>query len=432
MAAQIDVKRQGWVIIVAIIALTVAIGYIVLSYVQKQNARPSQLTRVQTSHERPGAESERYSEILDKYNRKNADDAEHEGDTYLSVLSSKIDDVPIEDTPKTKPAPPPQQIQPQVIYQQAPRRNDPKDTDDRMKNLLGNWTSQPHAVAHVSDGAAYAKTIAPATREASNIKQAAMTTIDPPAQKVVGDFEMLPALLDTDLDTDEQSVVRATIPTGKYKGAVVYAMGYKRVTNSVDMTFTYMKLAGRSYKITAKAVDQQSGRTTLSGEVNNRYFSRIILPAIAGGIGRAGQLYEQSAAQNIITPQGGVIQTYPENPSGRAVAGTILGGIGAQAGRVLASDAAQMPIKQVLIPAGTTIGVLFIGPVLATDDVAIDATGPNRLNPNEIDLGQPASPMPKMPVDYGYDYGGYNGSYPTPMHGFYPPGYYPQSQYVTR
>jgi intracellular multiplication protein IcmE len=179
-------------------------------------------------------------------------------------------------------------------------------------------------------------------------------------------------------------MVRADIPSGKYAGAQVYAMGYKRISNSVDLTFTFMKWKSHAYKITAKAVDPLTMRTALSGEVNNRYFSRIIIPAIAGGIGRTGQLYEQANAQNIITPQGQVIQTYPSTPNSAAVIGTIIGGIGSQAGQVLANDAANMPVKQILISKGQTIGIQFIGPVLVNDEVAATLNEPidmTNLNP---------------------------------------------------
>ena len=68
-----------------------------------------------------------------------------------------------------------------------------------------------------------------------------------------------------------------------------------------------------------------------------------------------------------------MIQTYPDNPQWRQVTGTVVGGIGRHAGNVLANDAANLPVKQVLVERGTTIGIQFIGPVLASDDLALGA-----------------------------------------------------------
>lgn len=296
---------------------------------------------------------------------------------------------------------------------------------------MANWAPVPHSTARVStDSVDYAKSLTHESEAPAQVQQAAAAAAA--KVKVVEDFALVPAMLQTAIDTDENSVVRAYIPNGQYAGAVVFAMGYKRITNSVDMTFSYMQWQGHSYKVTAKAMDQTTMRTALSGDVNKRYFSRIIIPAIAMGIGRTGQLFEQGAAQNIITPQGGVIQTYPSTPSWSAVGGTIAGGMGQQAGQVLANDAANMPVKQVLIQKDTPIWIQFIGPVLASDDVAAGATGPTQprqpMAPGTDPLGavgQPASQPPKLNVSpvAPSGYGGYSNT-PYNMPGYTPPSYY--------
>ena len=364
MSMQPDVGRQSKAMAVAIVLLVVAIGYVASTYFFGRTATPSKVSKIQTSGKgTESKESEQYTQLLNKYNDKNADKALEKGDTYVSALSERVQDVPIEQ-PKPEPKPP------TIIYNYP--KPDPqveqhkqKEVAVQMESLVNAWTPVPHTSARVSaDSIEYAKSIS-TENDWSQIQQVTSDKI-----KVVEDFALVPAILQTAIDTDENSVVRAYIPTGKYKGAVLFAMGYRRLSETVDMTFTYMQWQGRSYKVTAKAVDQDTMRTALSGEVNNRYFSRIILPALAAGIGKAGQLYEQSGTRNVITPQGGVIQTYPENPEWRQVTGTVVGGIGRHAGNVLANDAANLPVKQVLVERGTTIGIQFIGPVLASDDLA--------------------------------------------------------------
>lgn len=374
MSMQPDVGRQSKVTVISIVLLVIAMGYVAATYFFGRTTTPSKVSKIQTSGKgTQSKESEQYTQLLNKYNDKNADKALERGDTYVSALSERVQDVEIE-PPKPEPKPP------TIIYNypkpdpQVEQRHQ-KEVAVQMESLVNNWTPVPHTSARVSaDSIEYAKSIS-TENDWAQIQQVASNKI-----KVVEDFALVPAILQTSIDTDENSVVRAYIPTGKYKGAVLFAMGYRRLSETVDMTFTYMQWQGRSYKVTAKAVDQDTMRTALSGEVNNRYFSRIILPALAAGIGKAGQLYEQSGTRNVITPQGGVIQTYPEDPEWRQVTGTVVGGIGRHAGNVLSNDAANLPVKQVLVEKGTTIGIQFIGPVLASDDLAEGAQQPGSIN----------------------------------------------------
>ncbi|APO88886.1 conjugal transfer protein TraO [Xanthomonas euvesicatoria pv. euvesicatoria] len=432
MSTQSDVGRQSKVVVIGVIVAASAISYIAATYFADSTRKQSQISNVQTQGRgTPTKESEQYSQVLDKYNRTKANDAEQSGQSYLSVLSSRTNKV--NEQPASAP-----QAQPQVVYYQQPaQQQNPqqdqqrqKEVADQMQGLMANWAPVAHGTARVStDSVDYAKSL---TRVSANeeTQQAAAAAAAAAKVKVVDDFALVPAMLQTAIDTDENSVVRAYIPNGQYAGALLFAMGYKRITNTVDMTFSYMKWQGHSYKITAKAMGQDTMRTALSGDVNNRYFSRIIIPAIAMGIGRTGQLFEQSAAQNIITPQGGVIQTYPSTPKWGAVGGTIAGGIGNQAGQVLANDAANMPVKQVLIPKDTPIWIQFIGPVLASDDVAAGATGPTQpvqpMQPGTDPLGavsQPASQPPRQNFPSVAPNSGY-GNTPYNMPGDTRPAYY--------
>jgi intracellular multiplication protein IcmE len=424
-SAQSDVGRQSKVVVIGIVVTCLTLGYIVITWFGNGLNKPSQISAMQTvGRGTTTKESEHYSQVLNRYNRAKASSAEQTGESYLSVLSNRTNNVAEQPASQSQAQPQSQHSQQQVVYyqQMAPQnasqdQQRAKEIADQTAGLMSNWSPVAHTTARVSsDGVDYASSITRMVDRTADSLQtqqsnaAALATI-----KIIEDFALIPALLDTDIDTDENSMVTAHIPSGQYAGAKVFAMGYKRLTNTVDMTFTFMKWQGRSYKITAKAVDQISMRTALSGEVNNRYFSRIILPAIAMGIGRAGQLYEQASAQNIVTPQGGVIQTYPSTPSATAVGSTILGGIANQAGQVLANDAANLPAKQVLIARDTTIGIQFIGPVLASDDVAVSASGPGQQNPDISALSQPSQQLQRQnsqlaPQRFGNGYGQSNAA----------------------
>lgn len=434
MSTQADIGRQTKVTILAAAIAVAALGYAGYTWLNSRHQTSSNLGVI-SGDGKSGTtqESEAYRQVLEKYNHNNAKQAESNGQSYMSVMSTTQAN-PAEASDRAGTG---QQQQPQVnyYYQAAPQPQQPVERNKEMDKLvaqqvgafMSGWTVKTHGTGTTTQEQAYSQSIKPASLTGvggtAGSQGAAQTSNSragkAPDQVVVDGFFLTPALLKTELDTDENSMVTAEVPGGRLAGARVFAMGYKRLNETIDMTFTYMEWKGRSYKITAKAVDPESMRTALSGDVNNRYFSRIILPALALAIGKTGQLYERSASENIITSEGAVIQTYPTTPSGKAVAGTFAGGIGQQAGQVLANDAANMPQKQVIRPINSTIGIQFVGPVLASDQLEKDALMANQkaeLNTLGQPGGQPQQQYRLSPNAAGATnsngFGGYQGVSP--------------------
>jgi len=375
---QADIGRQSKVLLIGAAVALLAGGYIVATYREAAAAKQSSAVAIQPGHGTPAPESEHYSDVLNHYNKMNAASAEEKGDTYLSVMSSRSNAVPqrgATEPPRQGPdaptlqtapasAPPAAARSPQIDQKLNERIN------EQAQALMVNWSATSHTEGRSGDIGEAARAMAKAQNPAGTRTAAGAT----PAIKLVEDFVPIPAILDTEIDTDENSIVSAFMPSGDYEGAKVFAMGYKRVNNTVDMTFTFMKWKGHTYKINAKALDKDSLRSALSGDVNHRYFSRIIIPALAMGLGRAGQLFEQADTQTVVTPFGTVVRSQSGPPSGKAVTGTILGGAAQQAGQVLTQDAAQMPVKQVIVARHETIGVMFLEPVFATSETGTPAT----------------------------------------------------------
>lgn len=390
--AQKDIGRQSKYAILIVIGLCMVVGYIGLSYLTSNSEHKSQVSGLNNNSPAKTEETPNYSELLNNFNKQKAAEAKETGESYISVPSSKAEQVELsgkkEFPSQTQTAPQPQQ--------QAQTGNTTKELDPRVFDMIKLWDAETHETARKSeDGASYAKSLFSNQETQQGYVQTsstASTESNRPAIKIVEDFATVPAILKTDIDTDENSEVRASVQTGKYAGAELYALGYKRLNNSVDMTFTFMTFKGRSYKITAKAIDPNTERSALSGEVNNRYISRIILPSIASGIAKGGQMYEQSNTQTVITPQGGIVQTSPSGPTAAAIRGAVVGGMAGQTAQVMSNDAANMPVKQVLIAKNITIGIRFMGPVLSTDELAPGASelDPQKNSAFEV-LGSPAS-----------------------------------------
>lgn len=385
---QADIGRQSKVLLVGAAVALLAIGYIFATYREAAAAKQSSAVAIQQSHGTPAAESEHYSDVLNHYNKKNAATAEEKGDTYLSVMSSRSNAVPEHGAAAAQRAqnqlstaqPTPPASSPQQVAARAPQvdQKHRELINNQAQALMVNWTATSHTDGRTGDAGETTRPVVATQSTGGTRTSAGVAT----PQKLVDDFVPIPAILETEIDTDENSIVSAFIPSGDYVGATVFAMGYKRINNTVDMTFTSMKWKGHTYKINAKALDKDSLRSALSGDVNHRYFSRIIIPALALGLGRAGQLFEQADTQTIVTPFGTVVRSQNGPPSGKAVVGTILGGAAQQAAQVLTQEAAQTSTKQIIVARKETIGIMFLEPVFnsseATGQAADTSTSPNK------------------------------------------------------
>lgn len=432
---QKEISRHSLLTICGLTALGVLILYVSYSWTTKETANATRLSPMGQTAGTSIEESHTYKKTLDDFNKKEADAAAKTGSTYISVMSSKQTPVGVvkdkDEAAVTPPTAPPASIYSAQTQSSGAVINEQHAEllREQIKTLLSAWTPVAHSTVKSSEDGVQVMNamLTPAVAATAQM----VTSSQSQGQIIVEPYALVPAILVTGIDTDENSVVSAYVPSGPYAGAEVFAMGYKRLNTTVDMTFTSMQWNGHAYKITAKPVDLDTGRTALSGEVNNRYFERIILPAIAGGIGNTGQLFARANSETVITPQGGAVQSF-RTPSSAAIAGSFASGMGIQAGQVLANDAANIAQKQVIVPAKTTIGIRFIGPVLASDDVAastvasnsgnavnpltqgIKATGTpvSTANPQRTQTIQPLPAVEMLPTPAMTGYGNYRTQVP--------------------
>lgn len=426
MPAQKEYQRQYLIIIIAVVVLVLIVVYVGWGYFGTTTTAESQFSPVSTAGKgTPTAESKKYSEDLQTYNDHNATKALEHGSTYVSSLSTS--ETKVKDPAADIAQPPPGErkvavpatVTTPVGYGATPNtgnRNLSKADQASLQAMFVQWAganansngySAGITKASVEDEPTYAASLAVPSADA--IARAASSRLSSSAmqdalkqQLIVVPYAQTYAVLSTEIDTDETSLVRAVVPDGMpYGGAELYATGYKRLQNDVDMTFDAMVYQGRAYKVTAKPVDMTSNRTALSGEVRHHYFARIVLPALANGIGNTAQMFATAGSQNVVTPQGGVISTTPTSPSARNIAGTFVGGAGQSAGQVLTQEAAQIPVKQTIIRKGEVIGIQFIGVVTAADDMAIAASSGKTAEASPavaatVSLPAPSPSMPRQ------------------------------------
>jgi intracellular multiplication protein IcmE len=198
--------------------------------------------------------------------------------------------------------------------------------------------------------------------------------------QLVAGLEILPGQLASPVDTDKTKYISVYIVGGKLDGAfltgeaVLSAQG-----EDVSAHMTAMNLKGRSYKIDAVLLNEQSASDALNADIDHRPFSRFVMPVLVAGL---------AGASTYFTARGTTATTYI--PGTVVVGGTTVNGNAVvQAPSPSASQAMDQGIGKGIeksvqlaeretqryanrpnrgtLDARTAIGVLFRRPVMAND-----------------------------------------------------------------
>ncbi|MCS5801803.1 conjugal transfer protein TraO [Klebsiella pneumoniae subsp. pneumoniae] len=179
----------------------------------------------------------------------------------------------------------------------------------------------------------------------------------------------MPGSVDFGIDSDNNNspaVVR--LYTGPYKGAVLKASQAKLGGDGVVIHMTTMYWNRKNYRVDAYALKDDTLMANVATDVNHHYMSRILLPSIAAGIGKAGDLYADANTE-ILTNGYSTVTSHAGMPDGEAVAGVVAGGAASNAADVLKSDAAKISPTQVTVDAGQAVYVEFMAAVTTADEI---------------------------------------------------------------
>lgn len=200
-----------------------------------------------------------------------------------------------------------------------------------------------------------------------------------------------PGLIDIGVDSDNSTTpVLASIRTGLYAGAQLKAPdGARLAGDGVVIHLTEMAWRGVNYRVDAYALHDETLLANVATEVDHRYASRIILPAILKGIGSVGEMYSQANTQ-VVTNGFNTQTVRPDVPDGGAVAGAIVGGAAGQAAKVLSADAARVPPTQATIKPGQVVAIQFMRGVYAGDAI-VPGQGGESVRPSVTQSLQPAA-----------------------------------------
>lgn len=117
--------------------------------------------------------------------------------------------------------------------------------------------------------------------------------------------DSLYASIDMSINTDEPSVVFATILSGKLRGGMLF--GAARLNPNETITIEFDKLSMPRMKqmpFRGVVIDSATGRAALSGTVNRKIFSRYIMPIVASVAATYGDLLAKQGQTSTVVAGG--------------------------------------------------------------------------------------------------------------------------------
>lgn len=361
-------------------------GYVGWGWMQQSAVPDSQynLNRVANNAPVSAQESRQYRELLKLSNQQGAQAAESEGNSFVASLSEsqQMDDTPV--IPRVAPAPVTLNTQTDSSQYGTDQQG---GLNDEQKQQITNLLTQLNARWQTSDmqlanafGSEGQDGQSPFSQWAQSVPGLVSSPPQPAPQGTAGTsattaasrinipgLSRYPGTIDTAIDSDNpESKVIAVIPAGKLQGAQLAAPNVQLAGDGVIVNFKTLAFKGMTCTIDAYAQDDETQRSSIASDVNHRYVTRIILPALANGIGKVGQLYEDSNTQ-ILTTNSGTVTGRTGSPDSKAVAGVIAGGIGQQTAQVMTQDASRLPVTQVNVDRRQVVSILFMKPVTDKD-----------------------------------------------------------------
>ncbi|MCP5426434.1 MAG: hypothetical protein H6970_15425 [Gammaproteobacteria bacterium] len=191
--------------------------------------------------------------------------------------------------------------------------------------------------------------------------------------------DILYAVLQTAINSDEPGPVRAKVTGERFKGAILLGMlkNFPPVTGSrperVLVSFNYLTTPDRvTHNIQGYAIDLDTARTALATGVDHHYLSRwgsLIAASFLEGYGNA---VRYSNSTTTVGPLGNVVTVGNGNIDNEAIAREALGTVGERL-----ADAVQENYQRpntISVEAGTGLGVLIVAPTVEQENTATAAS----------------------------------------------------------
>lgn len=189
------------------------------------------------------------------------------------------------------------------------------------------------------------------------------------AQAIIKTGDIMFAVLDTSVNSDEPGPILATIVTGKLKGAkLIGSFNLPSNADKMVITFNTMSVSGaaKTISISAYAIDPNTARTALASRTNHHYLMRygsLFASSFLQGFGNA---FQSANTTITIGGTGGGNNITVANGVGRSTLENAVIGL-ATVGKAWSQQAQQLfnTPTTVEVYSGTGLGILF------TQDVTI-------------------------------------------------------------
>ncbi len=173
------------------------------------------------------------------------------------------------------------------------------------------------------------------------------------------------AQLVVEANSDAPGPIMAEVMSGRFTGARVIGQ-FEATRDYLVLKFTKLTYRRKDYSIDAVALDPNSTLPGLVTEKDNRYFSRVILPAAAGFLEGFGSAI--SAPSNSVVTENGNVIVFEESKQG--VKDGIYRGLSeaAQTAGSFFRDEAAATRPLIRVAAGTPMGLFFVNSM--TDNIS--------------------------------------------------------------
>ncbi|MDE4745148.1 DotG/IcmE/VirB10 family protein [Enterobacter hormaechei] len=357
----------------AFILFAIATMWIVSVSSKPSEESKSQMARITSRQDISTGENKAYTKQIETFNARKAEEATKSGSSWISIPAYY--DIKI-DTPAQKRARAPvkqtafkEPESSKIATGMKPANIARQEAQDLLAQLSTSWSYSEPSDAPVRTPPEYAQRIMPTVTTNASLNAAAPVVAPTLAPyRLYEALKICPAKSLVKLDTNTNSAVRATLICKELANATIFAGGYKLVGEDIDMTFTLMTYKGETYKVQAKPVDLDTGRSMLSAEINNNYFRRIVVPALANATKKVGSLYENQSNSTTYVSNGTVVTDNSGKVDADQVRGTFIGGLAEQTAKVLEADNARVPPVQATRDE-STFGIMFLSPVMSSDTV---------------------------------------------------------------
>lgn len=322
------------------------------------------------------AESPRYRELLKASNDLGAEEATRNNTSFIASLPVGLeatepqpDKLPVTPTP-SQPAPRTQPDTASRTAESAAREQQASEQRKAQLEKLLARISAPQAGGEAPVlAASFGKTERPTpatTAAGQSGQQAGSQTRE---QLFVPALTRASASMETAVDSDNTaSQVVAVIPAGRLAGARLHSASVKLAGNGVEVHFTRMSWNGMELDVNAYAQREDNLMSSVATDVNHRWGTHIVLPAILGGIGDLGGLYRDANTQ-IMQTDVSTVTGRVGKPDAGTVAGVMIGGTAQTGAEVIAQEVAREPFRQVTVKQNEVVSILFVDAVSSANIV---------------------------------------------------------------